>query len=381
MEFKIGDAVKFIDYEEYGDWKRHKNETAVIIEFNNSHGATDSMDIRVTWNDGDISAVSPSNLIMEKVVPNKVPLHKVPFLPLSEENIGLSETMGAMLRQVALPHDYKKSILEALCQTDADKYDKIFVKWGFGSTLEKGKGIILLFYGPPGTGKTMCAQAIAEHLGRKHMILGTADLQSPIPGQMERKIKEAFAKAKSEKLVIVLDECDSLLYNRNHVGPIMGAEINCLLSEIERFEGVCVLTTNRSTHLDQALERRIALKLKFDPPDAATRTIIWRRLIPQECPLSACVDLKKLANDYELSGGHIKNIILAAARKAAYANQDAILMSDLIVCADKELKGAGAFKTRKATKEDGQAMRGEFVKRFFDKEEGGIENGNGKGRI
>ncbi len=36
-------------------------------------------------------------------------------------------------------------------------------------------------------------------------------------------------------------------------------EVNVLLSELERFEGVCILATNRKVSLDKALARRIRL--------------------------------------------------------------------------------------------------------------------------
>lgn len=378
-KFEEGDTVKFKEYISYNDWKAHDGQEATVLAQAIGKIVKDNFNVGVKWSDGKTSATSEDNLIMvTKSTKNKVVKIKV---PMTEEKEGLSETMGNMLRQVALPKSHKQSILEALAQTDLKKYNKLFVEWGFGATLEKGKGIILFFYGEPGTGKTMCAEAIAEHLGRKHMILGTADLQSPVPGQMERKIKEAFAKAKSDNLVIVLDECDSLLYNRNHVGPIMGAEINCLLSEIERFEGVCVLTTNRNSLLDPALERRIALKLEFLPPDAATRAVIWRRLIPLQCPLGKCVDFKKLSEDYDLPGGNIKNIILSAARGAVHKNQDAILMEDFDTYAKKELKGREAFKKKKEPRALAMSQRNvrrDFVKDLF-KDEGGLENNrNGK---
>lgn len=255
--------------------------------------------------------------------------------------------MGDMFAQVVMPKEHKKAILEALVQENAESKEKMYVKWGFNKVIENGKGIIFLFYGEPGTGKTMCAQAVSEHLGRKWMIIGSAELQSSVPGQMERNIKESFKKATEEKMVIIFDECDSLLYNRNHVGAILGAEINCLLSEIERFEGVCILTTNRSQLTDPALERRISLKLEFTRPDAEARHFIWQKLVPKECPLHKDVCFKTLANEFELTGGNIKNIVLSSARRAIYNKKNSIEMEDFLVSVERELSGMKAFKQGK----------------------------------
>ena len=92
----------------------------------------------------------------------------------------------------------------------------------------------------------MCAEAISQMIGKDFAILGTKDIQSSVPGQTERNIQIAFQRAKDNDLVLILDECDSLVFSRDTVGGILAAEINCLLTEIERFDGICILTTNRS---------------------------------------------------------------------------------------------------------------------------------------
>jgi SpoVK/Ycf46/Vps4 family AAA+-type ATPase len=88
-----------------------------------------------------------------------------------------------------------------------------------------------------------------------------------------------------------------------------------LLTELEKYEGVCILATNRKVSLDPALERRISLKIEFDRPDRTERQQIWRRLIPEKLPLGGDVDVAALA-EHDLSGGEIKNAVLNAARLA-----------------------------------------------------------------
>lgn len=215
---------------------------------------------------------------------------------------------------VIMADDMRQQILEALEQIN--QFELIFETWGFGATIEKGRGVSMLFYGPPGTGKTLVSQAVATQLGKKLLVVGTADIESSAPGEAERNIRKHFAEAQKKDAILLFDECDSLLYTRQHVGPILGAQINELLSQIERFNGVTLFTTNQLGKLDEALNRRLALKLEFPMPNQEQRAAIWRRMMPKKAPLHKDVDFYKLAV-VEVTGGYIKNAVLRAARMAA----------------------------------------------------------------
>jgi len=64
--------------------------------------------------------------------------------------------------------------------------------------------------------------------------------------------------------------------------------------------------------LDEALHRRITLSVEIPLPDAKLREEIWRVHIPSKFHLDEDVDFAKLATEFELSGGFIKNAILMA---------------------------------------------------------------------
>ena len=75
----------------------------------------------------------------------------------------------------------------------------------------------------------------------------------------------------------------------------------------------------------------------FPFPDAAMREEIYRRTIPEEAPLADDIDWAFLAEKFELSGGHIKNIVLSAAFLAALEGER-IGMAHLLRAAVQELK-------------------------------------------
>lgn len=254
-----------------------------------------------------------------------------------------------------------------------EKGSKIFDEWGFGEVFEKGTAVSMIFHGIPGTGKTMMAQAIANKLGQELLVIGPAEVETPVPGGAERNIKKFFRIASAQespddpnaevdertgrpaksslpkkKHVLLFDECDSLITNRGNVGMIIAGQINTLLSELETFDGVVIFTTNRLGNLDAAIERRISAKIEFEFPNEELRKRIWARMIPKNAPLKNDVDFDKLAK-FALTGGNIKNCVLNAARMAAFQNLNKIDLQCFLDAIEKEVEGLISFQ--KAMKE------------------------------
>lgn len=249
------------------------------------------------------------------------------------------------LDSVIISAGKKEEIRAAIAQVKHQ--DLIFDEWGFGDVFEKGTAISLLFWGIPGTGKTLMAQAIADEVGGELQIITTAEIESSEPGGAEREIKAAFAVARKKskegkQQVLLFDECDSLLTDRNELGPILGAQVNCLLGEIEKYEGIIIFTTNRLGKLDPALNRRITAKIEFEFPNRASRREIWKRMIPKKAPLDKDVDLEHLS-EHAIAGGNIKNAVLNAARIAAFRGDKKLRHEHFQEAIEKEMKGLQAF--------------------------------------
>lgn len=249
---------------------------------------------------------------------------------------------------VILSEEKRRQIVEALQQIH--QQDLIFTTWGFEKTIEKGKGISMLFYGPPGTGKTLMGQAIADKLDYKLKVISTADIESSEPGQAERNIRQHFKGQKSDKTIMLFDECDSLIYDRTSVGAILGAQVNELLSNLEKFEGITIFTTNRLGVLDEAVNRRLALKLEFAMPTLDERVAIWKRMFPEEAPMAKNIDWKRLAK-VAVTGGYIKNIALRSARIAATEpkpdKEKKISMKHMLRALKEEVESMAEFSNSK----------------------------------
>jgi SpoVK/Ycf46/Vps4 family AAA+-type ATPase len=123
----------------------------------------------------------------------------------------------------------------------------------------------LCLYGPPGTGKTAFAHWLAETLEVPLHAKRGSDLLSMWVGGSEENIANAFAEAQEDGGLLLLDEVDGFLQDRR--GAQRSWEItlvNEMLTQMERFPGVFVATTNLLKDLDQAALRRFDLKVGFD---------------------------------------------------------------------------------------------------------------------
>ena len=131
--------------------------------------------------------------------------------------------------------------------------------------LKRSKKGRICCYGPPGTGKTAWAAWLAEELDMSLLLRQGSDLLDPYVGGTERNIAEAFESAKRDNCLLVLDEVDTFLFSREGANRSWErSQVNEMLTQIERFEGLMVVSTNLIEVLDPAALRRFDLKLKFD---------------------------------------------------------------------------------------------------------------------
>ena len=224
------------------------------------------------------------------------------------------------LDDLVLPGRTRESVCLAL--DHVRNSGRLLDAWGLRNTFSYGTGVTMLFYGPPGTGKTATAEAIARELDKPLLVADYSKIQNCFVGQTEKNIVGTFRKARQHDAVLFWDEADAMFFDRDTASRAWEVrDINVLLQEIERFEGVCILATNRNTILDKALERRISAKVEFPRPNRELREAIWRTLIPGRLPLAPDVDIARLSQA-DLAGGEIKNVILNASRFACGRSTD-----------------------------------------------------------
>src|SRR5712692_11173425 len=109
---------------------------------------------------------------------------------------------------VILPPETRRSLEEALAQVR--NHSLIFSRWGLGERHSSGLGLAFNFAGPPGTGKTICAEAIAQSLGMKLLVVDYAEAESMWVGETPKNIVATFRAAVEQNAVLLFDEADSI---------------------------------------------------------------------------------------------------------------------------------------------------------------------------
>ncbi len=120
-------------------------------------------------------------------------------------------------------------------------------------------------YGPPGTGKTAWAKWLGEQLNMPVLVKRASDLLDHYVGKTEQNIARVFEQARHSKSILVLDEVDGFLYHRETATHQWERTmVNEMLTQLERFDGVFVASTNLMGDIDAAALRRFDIKLKFN---------------------------------------------------------------------------------------------------------------------
>jgi len=122
----------------------------------------------------------------------------------------------------------------------------------------------LCLYGASGTGKSAFAKHLAQMLDKPFVIKSGSSLMSKWVGETEKNIASAFREATEEEAVLIFDEVDGFLAERGQAKVNWEVtQVNEMLVQMEKFDGIFVATTNLIDHLDQASLRRFDLKLEF----------------------------------------------------------------------------------------------------------------------
>ena len=176
-------------------------------------------------------------------------------------------------------------------------------------------GLCCLFYGSPGTGKTELVQQLAIATERDMLQVDLSTLRDKYVGESEKRIKGVFdtyralVKQSSKAPILFFNEADGIFGNRmentqHSVDKMENAIQNIILQEMEQFEGIMICTTNLTTCMDKAFDRRFLFKIEFERPTNEARKQIWQSLLVGLNDEQAT----ELADKFDFSGGQIQNI-------------------------------------------------------------------------
>lgn len=271
---------------------------------------------------------------------------------------GVRYDISSTLEDMVLPGHVRKQ-LELICH--AARHGAELARWGVSGRHE---GVTAVFHGPSGTGKTMAAEAIAVKLGWPLLRADLSQLMDKYVGETEKHLARLLQSARENRCVLLFDEADALFGKRSSVsgGHDKYANISTsyLLQEIERYEGVALLSTNLLSNFDDAFLRRLHYIVRFSQPDAELRKQLWRRTLPKE-RLEGEIPYDLLAQT-ELSPARIAATVRAAAVAALSRGEEKFDAGTVMEALRLELEKDGKYLPKaladlaEKTKGDGGAQ-------------------------
>ena len=134
-------------------------------------------------------------------------------------------------------------------------------------------------------------------------------------GESEKRVTDLFSAYEycssimDKHPILFFNEADGILTKRLE-NPERAADVSqnaiqtIILQAMEKFQGIVLMTTNILSNLDNAMFRRVTVKIETPIPDTLTRAKIWAERIPgmpQEW-------IEGLSADYPFTGGNIANV-------------------------------------------------------------------------
>ena len=185
----------------------------------------------------------------------------------------------------------------------------------------KGNGLAILLHGPPGVGKTLTAETIALATGRPLLVVSVAEIGMKA-AKAEGRLNTILENAARWRAVLLMDEADVFLEERSSQSADSSnrnALVSVLLRCLEYYEGIIILTTNRITSFDVAVQSRMHLAIQYKDLTGAQKFEIFKNLLSKVPDSKIDGSRDKLYQNVEgltrrniLNGRQIRNIVSAA---------------------------------------------------------------------
>ncbi|MCB9234947.1 MAG: ATP-binding protein [Bacteroidia bacterium] len=203
-------------------------------------------------------------------------------------------------------------------------------------------GFRVLFHGPPGTGKTLTASLLGKSAGLPVFRIDLSAIISKYIGETEKNLAKLFARANHHDWILFFDEADALFGKRTSSGSpndrYANQEVSYLLQRIEDYGGLVILASNFKSNIDPAFMRRFQSVVHFTPPKYEERLQLWENSFPTILQPGPDLNLKGLAEKYELNGANIVNILHSASIQALKEGSKSLDQNQILVAIRKELR-------------------------------------------
>ncbi|PFH57905.1 hypothetical protein XA68_14426 [Ophiocordyceps unilateralis] len=218
----------------------------------------------------------------------------------------------------------------------------------------KGKGLVTVLHGPPGTGKTLTAEGISELL-KCPLYMASAGELGTDSRYLETELQKILDICHAWGAILLLDEADVFLEKRNMQDIHRNALVSIFLRQLEYFQGILFLTTNRVETFDEAFQSRIHIALRYDSLDTQAKKTIFSMFIDRIKALGKLElqpfteeDLDDLAR-HDLNGREIKNVVgsaqdLAVSKGEVFSMRHMRKVLDVHAKFGRDLRGGPGYE-------------------------------------
>lgn len=221
--------------------------------------------------------------------------------------------------------------------------EDIFTGLGYSLATHQQTGVKALFSGVSGTGKTLAASYIASQLGIPIYRMDLGSILNKYIGETEKSITRVMDEACNQDFIILIDEADALFGKRTDAETsgerFANMLTNYLLSRIEQYSGIVLMTTNGISRIDTAFMRRLDMIIEFNSPELEERARIWQSHLGNRSPGEHYC--RQLASLCDLTGGYIRNAVLAAAADLPYVKDSTLPYGLLLRTLANEYRKSG----------------------------------------
>lgn len=263
---------------------------------------------------------------------------------------------GFPAERITTPLDWDDLVLDAATRDQINMVGAwishshtLMQDWGLAKLVKPGYRC--LFYGSPGTGKTLTACLLGKHHSVPVYRVDLSRIVSKWIGETEKNLAALFDKAQAHNWILFFDEAEALFGQRTqaHTANDRSAnqQIAYLLQRLEDFPGTVILSTNQRGHMDEAFARRFQSTILFPVPDAASRLKLWESMFRTgRIALAADVDFHSLAQQHELAGGAIINVLRYACLRGVVRTPPVVQLADIMNGIRQELQKEGHYLKR-----------------------------------
>lgn len=256
-------------------------------------------------------------------------------------------------QRLTTPYEWDDLVLDEQTREEVEdivawiRHEDVLMKdWKLGRRITPGYRS--LFYGPPGTGKTLTAGLLGKAAGVPVYRIDLSKIISKYFGETEKNMAQLFDQAQCQNWILFFDEADSLFGKRTEAGNASDRAVNqnisYLLQRIESYDGVVLLATNLHSLMDDAFSRRFQSIVHFKPPNAEQRRKLWQdNFSDKPFELDADIDLTAIAQDYDLTGGNIINVLRYVCLKAVARRHQQITLNDILHGIQRERHKEGKY--------------------------------------